>query len=139
VFVPDYGSWVFLVPLGALIAGIVGVIVGASMTPLSDEALVDAARWRGYRRTLKTLASGRDADSPAVSSRSIVYGVALGLAYQWSRFLRRHPDSAPKWFVPFGNDDGSGFAAFIGSSGAGAAGSGGGGAAAAGGGGSGAA
>jgi hypothetical protein len=74
-----------------------------------------------------------------VSSRSIVYGVALGLAYQWSRFLRRHPDSAPKWFVPFGNDDGSGFAAFIGSSGAGAAGSGGGGAAAAGGGGSGAA
>lgn len=122
VFVADYGGWVFLVPLGALIAGIVGVIVGASMTPLSDEALVEAAGWRGYRATLKARASGRGEDTPPVSSRSIVYGVALGLAYQWSRFLRRHPDSAPKWFVPFGNDDGSGFAAFIGSSGAAAAG-----------------
>jgi hypothetical protein len=114
-FVPKYDGWPFFIPLGFGLAGIVGVIMAASMTPLSDTALVEAARWRGYRRYLKSLAADRDAASPrAIPSRWIIYGVALGLAQQWARYLKRHPAAAPPWFLTLGNDDGA-FAAFVGS------------------------
>jgi Predicted membrane protein (DUF2207) len=121
LFVPAFGGWIFLVPAGAGIAGITGVIVAASMTPLSDDALVEAARWRGYRRYLKSIAANRDETPASIPSRAIVYGVALGLAYHWARFLRRHPDAAPTWFVAL-DGDGAGFAAFIGAHAAGSAG-----------------
>ena len=68
----------------------------------------------------------------------VVYGIALGLGYQWSRYLKKHPAAAPAWFVAAANEDpGGAFAAFVGSHAAGA-GAGGGGSGAAGGGGSGA-
>jgi Predicted membrane protein (DUF2207) C-terminal domain/Predicted membrane protein (DUF2207) N-terminal domain len=136
-FVPIYGGWTFFVPAGLGIAGIAGLLIAASMTPLTDPALVEAARWRGYRRHLKAAATDPDLLMPeGVPSRWIIYGVALGLAQQWSRYLRKHPGAAPAWCVTL-QDDAGAFAALIGSHGAGAAG--GTGAAAAGGGSSGAA
>jgi hypothetical protein len=75
----------------------------------------------------------------AVPSRWIVYGLALGLGHQWSRYLKKHPHAAPSWFVAGGNENpGSAFAAFVGSHSASASAGGAGGGAAAGGGGSGA-
>jgi len=53
--VPQYDGWPFFIPLGIGLAGIVGVIMAAAMTPLSDSALVEAARWRGYRRDRKSV------------------------------------------------------------------------------------
>jgi hypothetical protein len=137
VLVRVYGGWTFFVPAGLIVAGLVGVIVAATLTPLTDAALVEAARWRGYRRHLKAVAADPDLQpSQGVPSRWIIYGVALGLAYQWSRYLKKHPTAAPPWCVTL-QDDGGAFAALIGSHAAGTAG--GGGAAAAGGGSSGAA
>jgi hypothetical protein len=136
-FVPTFGGWTFFVPAGLILAGFVGVIVAATLTPLTDAALDEAARWRGYRRHLKAIAADPAQQAPrGVPSRWIIYGVALGLAYQWSRYLKKHPGAAPPWCVTL-QDDGGAFAALIASHGASA--SGGGGAAAAGGGSSGAA
>jgi hypothetical protein len=113
--VPAFGAWTFLAPAGVGLAGIVGVIMAASMTPLSDAALVEAARWRGYRRHLKAVAADPDLQpARGVPSRWIIYGVALGLAYQWSRYLKKHPEAAPRWCVAL-QDDGGAFAALIGS------------------------
>ena len=141
-FVPRFDGWPFLVPLGLALAGIVGVILAASRTPLSDLGLMEAARWRGFRRHLKSLAGARDDDGAArVPARWIVYGIATGLGHQWSRYLKTHPDAAPPWFIASSYDDAGAFAAFVGSSAAssaGGGGGGGGGGAAAGGGGSGA-
>jgi hypothetical protein len=139
-FIPRFDGWPFLVPLGLGLAGIVGVILAASRTPLSDLGLMEAARWRGFRRHLKSLAGARDDDGAArVPARWIVYGIATGLGHQWSRYLKTHPDAAPPWFIASAHDDAGAFAAFVGSSAAsGAGGGGGGGGAAAGGGGSGA-
>jgi hypothetical protein len=98
-----------------------------------------AAQWRGFKRHLKSLAAARDDRGGAVvPTRWIVYGIAIGLAHQWSRYLKKHPDAAPPWFVPSPGDSGGAFAAFVGSHAATSGSAGGGGGAAAGGGGSGA-
>ena len=134
-FIPRFDGWPFLVPLGLALAAIVAAIVAASRTSLSDLGLMEAARWRGFRRHLKSLAGARDDDGAArVPSRWIVYGIAIGLGHQWSRYLRRHPGVAPPWFIASSHDDGSAFAAFVGSHAASGGGSGGGGGAAGGGG-----
>jgi hypothetical protein len=137
--IPRYQGWPLLLPLALALAGIVGVVMAATTTPLSDTGLMQGARWRGFRRYLKDVADARDERTAmSVPSRWIVYGLALGLGYQWSRYLKKHPHAAPGWFVAGGNENpGSAFAAFVGSHAAGAS-AGGGGGAAAGGGGSGA-
>jgi Predicted membrane protein (DUF2207) C-terminal domain/Predicted membrane protein (DUF2207) N-terminal domain len=132
--VPRYGAWPFLLPLGLAVAGIVGLVLSATTTSLSDQGLVEAARWRGFRRHLKTLASGGERSGNAIPSRWIVYAIAVGLGHQWSRYLKRNPGLAPPWFVAAGPDADAAFAAFVGSHSAGAAGGGAGGAAAGGGG-----
>src|SRR6185312_13272517 len=96
--------------------------------------------WLGYRQHLKDVAKGgRDAPSPVLPPRSLVFAVALGLASQWSQYLKRHASAVPPWFGSIGEDPGdsaAAFAAFVHSGGA--SGAGGAGAGAAGGGGSGA-
>jgi hypothetical protein len=130
-----YQGWPFLIPLALGVAGIVGIVMAASATPLSDEGLVEAARWRGFKRYLKALASGDGRGGP-VPSRWIVYAIALGLGERFARYLRRQPGLAPPWFISSSVDDSAAFAAFVGSHAASASGTGGGGAGAAAGGGS---
>ena len=67
-----------------------------------------------------------------------MYGIAVGLAAQWARYLKAHPGRAPVGFQAATPDDNAAFAAFIGSQAATSGSSGGGGGGAAGGGGSGA-
>jgi hypothetical protein len=100
---------------------------------------VQAARWRGFRRHLKSAIETKDDGYRySLMPRWLVYGVAVGLASQWARYLKAHPGQAPPWFQAASPDEDAAFAAFVSSqaatSGAGA----GGGAGAAGGGGSGA-
>ena len=142
--IPNYQGWPFLLPLAVALAGIIGVVMAAATTPLSDTGLMQSAGWRGFRRYLKDVADARDGDGRMpVQSLWIVYAIALGLAHQWSRYLKKHPYAAPSWFVAGANENpGGAFAAFIGSHAAtttgGGTGGGAGGGAAAGGGGSGA-
>ena len=139
-FAPRFGGWPFLLPAALVVAAIVGLVMAASMTPLSDMGLIEAARWRGFKRHLKSLADPRAARAVDIDSRWIVYGIATGLATQWSRYLKKHPGVAPAWFVPATREDNGAFAAFVASNAATSGGHGGGGAGggAAGGGGSGA-
>ena len=139
-FIPRYQGWPFLLPLGLLVAGLAGLIMMASVSPLSDEGLAAAAEWRGFKRYLKEMTSTDDERGAHVPSRWIVYAIAAGLGQAWSRYLKRHPETAPRWFVAAGEDPGASFAAFVGSHAAASAdgGAGASGGAAAGGGGSGA-
>ena len=138
----QYGAWPFLIAGAVGAIAIVSFIVYGALTPLSNEGLRRAERWRAYRRYLKDVARERarlTSDSP---SRLLPLAVALGLAGVWSQYLKKHPDGVPPWFnaLAISGDDG-GFPAFIAAGGAGAeggSGGGGGGGGAAGGGGSGA-
>lgn len=137
--IPTYDGWPFLLPLGLALAGMIGVITASVTTSLSDAGLVEAARWRGFRRYLKTLASGAgDRGGAPVPSRWIVYAIGAGLGQSWSRYLKRHPDLTPPWFIASSADGETGFATFVGSHAAGGSAAGAGGGGAAGGGGSGA-
>ena len=139
--IPRYEAWPFAVPLALMLAGIIGIVVAASMSPLSDQGTIEAARWRGFKRYLEAVASaGKGAAGMPVETRWIVYGIAVGLATQWSRYLKSHPGAAPPWFSAASADNGAAFATFVGSNAAttGAHGGGSGGGGAAGGGGSGA-
>lgn len=116
-FIPRFDAWLFLLPTALALAGLTGMIMTASTTPLSDAGLVEMARWRGFKQHLKTIAGSRDdAGRASLRSRWIVYGIALGLAAQWSRYLKKHPGAAPPWFVAGAHGDAeAGFAAFVGS------------------------
>ena len=134
-------AWPALMPLALVLSGIAGIVMAASTTKLSDQGLIHASRWRGFKRHLKQIAGAREANAGhGIDSRWIVYGIGLGLAHHWAKFLKRHPAAAPAWFTAAAHDDRGAFAAFVGSYGvgAGAHGGGGGGGGAAGGGGSGA-
>ncbi len=117
----QYDAWPFLV-VGAVAAiGIVGFIFYGALTPLSNEGVRRAERWRAYQQHLKEVAKERahlTSDSP---SRLLPFAVALGLAAAWSKFLKSHPVGVPPWFsaLAVSGDDG-GFTAFIAAGGAGA-------------------
>ena len=137
--IPRFEGWPFLLPFALCAAGIIGIVMAASTPPLSDQGLVQAARWRGFRRYLKSAVEAKDTGrASSFKPRWIVYGIAVGLAAQWARYLKAHPGRAPVWFQAATPDDTAAFAAFIGSQAATSGSSGGGGAGAAGGGGSGA-
>lgn len=132
--IPRYQAWPFLMPLGLVVAGIGGIIMASSTSPLSDRGAMEAARWRGFKRYLRTVVAEKDDGRTAIDSRWIVYGMSLGLSYQWGRYLKAHPGAAPGWFVASADGDPAAFAAFIHTSGAASGGHGAAGAAAGGGG-----
>ena len=137
--VPRFEGWPFLLPLARGAAGIIGIILAANTSPLSDQGLVQSARWRGFRRYLKSVVEAKDRGSASsFKPRWIVYGIAVGLAPQWARYLKANPGAAPAWFRSLNPDDNGAFAAFIGAQAAAGGGGTAGGGAAAGGGGSGA-
>jgi len=137
-----YEGWPFLIAGAVGAVAVVGFIFYGALTPLSNEGVRRAERWRAYQKHLKEVARERvhlTTDSP---SRLLPFAVALGLAGAWSKYVKNHPTGVPPWFraLAISGDDG-GFPAFIAASGAGAdggAGAGGGAGGAAGGGGSGA-
>lgn len=111
-----YQGWPFLLPLALAAAGLIGLTMVSATTPLSDAGLLQSNRWRGFRRHLKSLADSKhDRGGTAVNPRWIVYGIAVGLAAQWARYLKDHPAAAPPWFVAATPNGGPAFAAFVGS------------------------
>jgi Predicted membrane protein (DUF2207) len=136
-----YGGWPFLIPAAVAAVAVAGFIFYGALTPLSNEGVRRAERWRAYQRYLKEVAADRAQllrESPA---QLLPFAVALGLAAAWSKYVKQHPQLVPAWFQALASagDDG-GFPAFIATGGAAHGGGGGGGGAggAAGGGGSGA-
>ncbi len=52
---------VLAVPIALLIVGVVGMITGASLSPLSEDGHRRAERWRAFKRTLGSASEGRQA------------------------------------------------------------------------------
>jgi hypothetical protein len=117
-----FGPWPLLIPAALLAAGLTSLIVGATITVLSDEGVRRARRWRDYKKYLRLVASGKKSSLGASLARSLPYAVTLGLASAWAKFLKTQPQLAPPWFraLPTSAADSAAFVAFVAYGGAGA-------------------
>ena len=117
----QYEGWPFLVPAAVAAVAIVGFIIHGALTPLSNEGIRRAARWRAYQKHLKDVARERVQLASESPARVLSFAVALGLAGAWSKYVKNHPTGLPPWFraIAVSGDEG-GFPAFIAASGAGA-------------------
>jgi hypothetical protein len=112
-----FEGWPFLIPAALVIVGVVGLIFYGALTPLSNEGVRRAERWRSYQRYLKDVARDRAQIGRDAPAQLLPFAIALGLASAWSKFIKHHPQNIPPWFQAMGADSG-GFPAFVASGGA---------------------
>ena len=97
-FIGRFGPWPLLIPAALLAVGVASLIVGATITVLSNEGLRRARQWRDYRKYLRMVAGGKTPALGGSLGRALPYAVALGLASAWAKFLKTQPQLAPAWF-----------------------------------------
>jgi len=95
-----FGEPVLTIPIALLAAGVTGMVVGASMSPLSEEGHRRAERWRAFKRTLGD-DHGGDGGSRLHADRVeqwLPYAVALGAALAWMKRLQKEGVAmGPSW------------------------------------------
>ena len=112
VLIPKLGPWPIVVPIAAVAAGVVGVILAHRIPQLSDEGLRQAARWRRFSRQVRDLARGeRPPHRADVFEAFLPYAAAFGLGATWAkRFAEK---GVPAWFREIGGAEGGAQAAFV--------------------------
>jgi hypothetical protein len=120
LMIPDRGAWPLLVPASLVLLAALALIFAATITPLSNEGVRRAVRWRSYRRHLADVAAGKRTTPGMPEPAVLSLAVALGLANAWSKRLKHEPHAAPPWFHALPDEDRAAFPAFIASGGAGA-------------------
>jgi hypothetical protein len=120
VLTEQYRGWPFLIPAAAGLVSLVSCVFYGALTPLSNEGVRRAERWRAYQRFLKEVARERVHLAAETPARLLPFAVALGLAGVWSKYVKHHPTSVPPWFraLTTAGDD-TAFATFVAIGGAG--------------------
>jgi hypothetical protein len=105
------GESVLALPIALLAVGVVGMITGASLSPLSEEGHRRAEQWRAFKRSLVDTS---DASSGAVPSaerveRWLPYAVAFGTAVAWMKRLQKQGvTTGPSWLSAVSREGGVG-------------------------------
>lgn len=122
--VDQYGPLTMLVPMAAVLVGLVAFIAYAAHTPLSNDAVRRSNRWRSFQRHLRDVARDRAPAPSDIAARALLpFAVAIGLAPAWARYLKNHAAAVPPWFHAMaGGDGGHAFSAFVATGGAGSGG-----------------
>ncbi len=140
-------TFLAFIPAGAVfLLGIVSVILGSMISPLTDLGATTGAEWQRFADYLKEVSKGKAAVSgPDMFSRFLPYAAAFGMLQPWAKWFEEEGwTELPPYFQPLAGAGEGGAAAFVAmaaassSAGGSAAGAAGAGAGAAGGGGSGA-
>jgi hypothetical protein len=123
VMAEEQGGGPFLIPLALGLVAIGVTIMSAAQTPLSNEGVRRAERWRAFQKHIKDPQEiePRWGASGSAEARILPFAVALGLAAAWSKYLKKRSLDTPAWFhAASGLDSGHSFAAFVATGGAGA-------------------
>ena len=75
------GEPVLSLPIALLIVGVVGMITGASLSPLSEEGHRRAERWRAFKRTLGNASEASAGGAPGVQHVEQLAAVRGGLRH----------------------------------------------------------
>jgi hypothetical protein len=102
------GAFVLTIPAALMITGLKGIIVGQSLTALSDKGLQRAQLWKAYSRHLAAVAKGRTTDVLTGQLESILpMAVAFGVALPWAKRLDKQGAlRMPAWFQAIARKDG---------------------------------
>jgi hypothetical protein len=103
----QFGEPVLLVPIALLVVGVVGMITGASFSPLSEEGCRRAERWRAFKRTLGGASESSAAAAPSAErvEHWLPYAVAFGTALAWMKRLQKQGVTAgPSWLTAISRD-----------------------------------
>ncbi len=115
VGVPLVGGVALVLPLAVAAVSVQILILGASLSPYTDQGRQAASRWKAFGKYLEQVAKGREAVTrPDLFERYLPYAAGLGLADAWLRFFKQRGEaSIPAWFQPLTAGDTGGFAAMI--------------------------
>jgi hypothetical protein len=98
----QFGEPVLLVPIALLVVGVVGMITGASLSPLSEEGHRRAEGWRAFKRTLGEASVSSAAAAPSAErvEHWLPYAVAFGTALAWMKRLEKQGVTmGPSWLT----------------------------------------
>ena len=101
------GVPVLALPAALLIVGVVGMITGASLSPLSEEGHRRAERWWNFKRTLGHPSDTAAPGGPGVErlERWLPYAVAFGTALAWMKRLEKQGvATGPSWLAAVSRD-----------------------------------
>jgi uncharacterized membrane protein len=86
---------------GIGVAGITGLIMATTITPLSDAILQQAARWESFATYLKDVTRNREpVVRPDLFEAYLPYAASFGLAEAWSKYFQKQGmQQAPAWFT----------------------------------------
>ena len=121
ILINDYGAWPLAVPGAVMVTGLIGLMMYAAHTPLSNEGIRRGREWRGFQQFLRQVTRDRATVPRGVAPRLLPFAVATGLAAGWSSYLKKHNEDVPSWFRALASDHGGqAFAYFVASGGSGA-------------------
>ncbi len=107
-FVDRIGGFVLTIPGALLVAGVTGLIVGSSLTRLSDLGLQRARVWKAYSRHLVAVSRGQSTDVPSAPLEQLLpMAAAFGVALRWAKRLDKQGTlGVPVWFHALAQIDG---------------------------------
>jgi len=121
----EHGAWTLLIPAAMVALSVAAFIFASATTPLSNDGVRRAGRWRAYRKHLAAVAQGKE-PSPGMPAAAVLpFAVSFGLASSWSKYLKRQGFPVPAWFHAIEPGNPAGFPAFVAAGGAGTSGGGG--------------
>ena len=121
IVVDQFGAWPLVVPLTIVAIGVIGLIMYAAHTPLSDEGIRRAREWRGLQKFLQEVTRDRATVPAGLAARLLPFAVTTGLASGWASYLKKHHEDVPAWFRALASDQGAqAFASFVAAGGTGA-------------------
>jgi len=105
----------FLVAVGISVLGFVLVVVGASLSPLSEDYQQTASEWKSFAKYLSDVTRRRDTLVHRDQFEGYLsYAAAFGLAEPWARYLKKHEDiEVPAWFRALATAEDGGRGAFV--------------------------
>ncbi len=88
--IPSIGPAFLAISFGIMGVGMVALLGGASISPLTNEAAQEAAAWQRFSNYIKGVSRGKQAvDSPNTFLKYLPFAAAFGLLHQWSKFFEK--------------------------------------------------
>lgn len=114
--IPGISPAALAVSFAIMGVGMVALIGGALISPLTDEAAEAAAAWQRFSNYLKGVSRGKQAvDSPNMFIKYLPFAAAFGLLHAWSRYFEKEGwMEVPPYFKALpDNDPAQSMAAFV--------------------------